>query len=122
FTEAVEGMGPWVLAALIWVTLNLTYYGNSVTFAIRVGLSILLGGLATSALVYLLVERTFRPLFALALAGDVPENSGALSVRSRLMLAWALGADPFLLIIGLTYLGRPGNRPPSAAAVWFLVD
>ena len=45
-----------------------------------------LGGLATSALVYLLVERTLRPLFALALAGDVPEASGALSVRSRLML------------------------------------
>jgi len=33
-----------------------------VTFATRVGLSIVLGGLATSALVYLLVERTFRPL------------------------------------------------------------
>src|SRR3954467_1309582 len=32
FTEAVEGMGPWVLAAVIWVALNLTYYGNSVTF------------------------------------------------------------------------------------------
>src|SRR5436305_342323 len=41
FTEAVEGMGPWVLAAVIWVTLNLAVYGNGVTFAIRVGLSIL---------------------------------------------------------------------------------
>ncbi|MBV9040588.1 MAG: hypothetical protein JOZ68_06270, partial [Acidimicrobiia bacterium] len=89
--EAAEGMVPWVVAAVIWVTLNLAYYGNSSTFAIRVGLSILLGGLATSALVYLLVERTFRPLFALALAGDVPERSGAMSVRARLMLSWALG-------------------------------
>jgi len=122
FTEAVEGMGPWLLAAVLWVVLNLTYYGNSVTFAARVGLSILLGGLATSALVYLLVERTFRPLFALALAGDVPEASGALSVRSRLMLSWALGADLFLIMIGLTYLGRPSGHPPSSAAIWFLVD
>jgi adenylate cyclase len=122
FTEAVEGMGPWLLAAVIWVALNIAYYGNSVTFATRVGLSILLGGLATSALVYLLVERTFRPLFALALAGDVPERSGAMSVRSRLMLAWALGADLFLVMIGLTYLGRPAGHPPSAAAIWFLVD
>jgi adenylate cyclase len=91
-------------------------------YSARVGLSIVLGGLATSALVYLLVERTFRPLFALALAGDVPERSGALSVRSRLMLSWALGADLFLIMIGLTYLGRPASHPPSPAAIWFLVD
>src|SRR5438132_6609126 len=121
-TEAAEGMIPWLIAAVIWPVLNLAYYGNSITFAARVGLSILLGGLATSALVYLLVERTFRPLFALALAGDVPEHSGALSVRSRLMLSWALGADLFLVMIGLTYLGRPAGHPPSPAAIWFLVD
>src|SRR5581483_9899916 len=119
---AAIGMGPWVIAAILWVTLDLTYYGNTAAFAARVGLSILLGGLATSALVYLLVERTFRPLFALALAGDVPEHSGALSVRSRLMLSWALGADLFLVMIGLTYLGRSASNPPSSAAIWFLVD
>ncbi|MBV9412932.1 MAG: adenylate/guanylate cyclase domain-containing protein [Acidimicrobiia bacterium] len=122
FTQAAIGMGPWVLAAILWVILDLTYYGNSAASAARVGLSILLGGLATSALVYLLVERTFRPLFALALAGDVPEHSGALSVRSRLMLSWALGADLFLVMIGLTYLGRSASNPPSSAAIWFLVD
>jgi len=114
-------MVPWVGAAIIWLALNLAYYGNTVSFAARVSLSILLGGLATSALVYLLVERTFRPLFALALAGEVPERSGAMSVRSRLMLAWALGADLFLIMIGLTYLGRPASHPPSTAAIWFLV-
>ena len=122
FTEAAEGMVPWLLAAVIWVTLNLAVYGNNVTSSTRVGLSIVLGGLATSALVYLLVERTFRPLFALALAGEVPERSGAISVRSRLMLSWALGADLFLVMIGLTFLGRPSHHPPSAAAIWFLVD
>lgn len=122
FTEAAEGMVPWVVAAILWSVLNLAYYGTSPAGAAQVGLSILLGGLATSALVYLLVERTFRPLFALALAGDVPENSGALSVRARLMLSWALGADLFLVMIGLTYLGRPASHPPSAAAIWFLVD
>jgi adenylate cyclase len=122
FTEATEGMVPWLVAALIWVVMNLALYGSSVAYSARVGLSIVLGGLATSALVYLLVERTFRPLFALALAGEVPEHSGALSVRSRLMLSWALGADLFLVMIGLTYLGRPASHPPSAAAIWFLVD
>jgi adenylate cyclase len=122
FTEATEGMVPWIVAAVIWVFLNLALYGSGATYALRVGLSILLGGLATSALVYLLVERTFRPLFALALAGDVPERSGALSVRSRLMLSWALGADLFLVMIGLTFFGRPAHHPPSAMSIWFLVD
>jgi len=121
-TEATAGMVPWLVAAMIWLTLNLAVYGNSITSSIRVAVSIVLGGLATSALVYLLVERTFRPLFALALAGDVPERSGAISVRARLMLSWALGADVFLVMIGLTYLGRPASHPPSAAAIWFLVD
>jgi adenylate cyclase len=121
-TEAIEGMAPWVIAAVVWSVLNVLLYGNGAMFAVRVGLSILLGGLATSALVYLLVERTFRPLSALALAGEVPENSGALGVRSRLMLSWALGADLFLVMIGLTFLGRPASHPPSAAAIWFLVD
>jgi adenylate cyclase len=121
-TEATAGMVPWVGAAILWLILNLALYDSSVAYAVRVALSILLGGLATSALVYLLVERTFRPLFALALAGDVPERSGAMSVRSRLMLAWALGADLFLVMIGLTYLGRPAGHPPSPASIWFLVD
>jgi adenylate cyclase len=121
-TEAAEGMGPWLLAAAIWCVVELAYNGTSAMFATRVGLSIVLGGLATSALVYLLVERTFRPLSALALAGEVPEQSGALGVRSRLMLSWALGADLFLVMIGLTFLGRPAGHPPSAAAIWFLVD
>ncbi len=120
-TEAAEGMVPWLVAAVIWIVLDLSY-GNSATFVTRVALSIILGGLATSALVYLLVERTLRPLFALALAGEVPERSGALSVRARLMLSWALGADLFLVMIGLTFLGRPASHPPSAAAIWFLVD
>src|SRR4051812_33542697 len=119
--EAAEGMVPWVGAAVLWCVLNLAFYGNSVAYASRVSISILLGGLATSALVYLLAERALRPLSALVLEGAVPEHSGALSVRSRLMLSWALGADLFLLMIGLTFLGRPANNPPPVTAIWFLV-
>jgi adenylate cyclase len=113
---------PWILAAVIWTVVNVAYHHSTAAFATTSALSILLGGLATSALVYLLVERTLRPIFALALAGQVPERSGSLGVRARLMLSWALGADIFLVMIGLTFLGRPANRPPSAIAIWFLVD
>jgi adenylate cyclase len=121
-TQSIEGMVPWLVAAVLWSVLAQVFYNVGATSVARISLSIFLGGLATSALVYLLVERTIRPLSAIALAGEVPERSGALSVRSRLMLAWALGADLFLVMIGLTYLGRPSGRPPSPAAIWFLVD
>jgi adenylate cyclase len=119
--EAIEGMIPWLGAVLLWTGLNLAYYGNDAAYTARVGLSILLGGLATSALVYLLIERALRPVTTLALAGQVPERSGALGVRARLMLWWALGADIFLVMIAVTFVGRPGNHPPSALAIWFLV-
>ena len=122
-TQAAEGMVPWIGAAVIWTVLGFTYYGNSAAFTARVALSILLGGLASSALVYLFVERAMRPVTALALEVGVPQKgSGALGVRARLMLSWALGADIFLVMIGLTFLGRPASHPPSAGAIWFLVD
>jgi adenylate cyclase len=118
--QAVEGFVPWLGAALIWGLFVTS--ANGVAYSIRVALSIVLGGLATSAIVYLLAERSLRPLFAMTLGGEVPARSGALGVRARLMLSWALGADIFLVMIGLTFLGRPAGKPPSAAAIWFLVD
>jgi adenylate cyclase len=43
-------------------------------------------------------------------------------VKTRLMLSWALGADVFLIMIGLTFYGRPRSQPPNAVSIWFLVD
>src|SRR5947208_5681721 len=120
--EATEGLLPWLVAAAIWGCLNGLYYGNGVTYTLRTALSICLGGLASCAIAYLLAERTLRPVFALALARGVPDRAGSLGVRAKLLLSWVLGCDVFLLSIGLTYLGRPGDQPPSAAAIWFLVD
>jgi adenylate cyclase len=37
------------------------------------------------------------------------------------MVSWAVGADVFLLMIGLTFVGRPVDDPPSAAAIWFII-
>jgi adenylate cyclase len=86
-----------------------------------VSLSILLGGLTACGLTYLLVEWTIRPITARALAGNVPECVIAPGVRTKLLLSWAVGADVFLLIIGLSFVGRPANEPPSAAAIWFII-
>jgi adenylate cyclase len=120
--QALQGMLPWLVAAVLWGLLNGIAYDNGLTYSVRVSLAIVLGGMATCALTFLLTERALRPAFALALAGEVPARSGALGVRPRLMLSWALGADIFLVMIGLTFFGRPADRPPSALAIWFLVD
>jgi adenylate cyclase len=119
---AAQGLAMWLGAALLWGLLDAFYYDNGTGYAIRVSFSIVLGGLTVSALSFLVVERTLRPVVALALKGDVPDRAGALGIKTRLMLSWALGADVFLLMIGLTYYGRPRNQPPSAVAIWSLVD
>jgi adenylate cyclase len=62
-----------------------------------------------------------RPVVALALADNVPERTGAPGVRTKLLLSWAVGADVFLLMIGLSFVGRPASQPPSAAAIWFII-
>lgn len=61
----------------------------------------LLGGLTTSTMLYLLVERVLRPTFAVVLsAGRSPIR--ALGVRSRIALAWWLGSGVPLLGIALS--------------------
>src|SRR5207248_7184925 len=117
---AVQGMVGWVGAAVAWSLLSAAS-DHSAGFIARVAMSILLGGLATSGLVYLLVEWTIRPIVARAFAENVPERTLVPGVRTKLVASWLLGADVFLLMIGLTFVGRPRNQPPSELAVWFII-
>jgi adenylate cyclase len=72
---------------------------------------IVLGSLASSALVYLLTERCLRPLFRKALGSERPPAVKALGVRSRLLVAWALGSGIPLLGIAATPVVRTGSIP-----------
>lgn len=110
----------WVLASLIWGGITLAQH-DSWRYCACVSLSILLGGLTTSGVVYLLVEWTVRPVVAHALAGDAPERAIGPGVRTKLWLSWLIGADVFLLLIGLAVLGRPANQPPSRIDLWFII-
>ena len=116
---AAFSMVGWFGASIIWS--GLTVMAHPAAYVVRVALSILLGGIATSALAYLLVESSLRPLVAVALQKGIPAGARAPGVGTKLVASWAVGADVFLLMIGLTFLGRPAGDPPSAAAVWFIV-
>src|SRR5437773_580603 len=81
---AVQGVLGWVGAAVAWSLLTASGH-HSGSYVARVAMSILLGGLATSGLVYLIVEWTIRPIIARAFADSVPERMLAPGVRTKLI-------------------------------------
>lgn len=117
---AGQGMLGWAGAAVAWTVLTAAGHHDAGYMA-RVAMSILLGGLATSGLVYLIVEWTIRPLVARAFTENVPDRMLAPGVRTKLLASWLIGADVFLLMIGLSFVGRPRSEPPSALAIWFII-
>lgn len=73
--------------------------------------TVLLGGLVSSALQYLVVERLMRPVAALALAGDRPPDDCALGVTTRLTVTWALATGiPLFGIAAFTVESLFGTR------------
>ena len=110
-------MAGWSGVALLWTVLTARDHSVKTRRGWRSASS---GGLATSAITYLIAEWTYRPVTALALAGSVPERSGSPGVRLKLSLRSALGADVFLIMIGLTF-GRPRSEPPAPAGVVYFV-
>ncbi len=90
----------WLLAAVVFVALDLHW---SSRLALVVAVTVVLGGAATCALGYLLGERILRPVAALALAADVPEDVAIPGVATRVLLAWALGTG--VPVLGTTLVG-----------------
>ena len=93
WNHTVVAFGFWLFCALLWSVGAMLFFDATARHALAVGDGILLGGLATCAIAYLLAERTLRPLFVLALeGGESPAECAALGVRRRLLLTWALGS------------------------------
>jgi adenylate cyclase len=87
----------WVLGAAVFVLLNLQY---STRLAISVGETIVLGGITTCALAYLLSERILRRTAARVLAAHPPRPRRALpGIVVRSLLFWALGTG--VPVVGL---------------------
>jgi adenylate cyclase len=97
----------WLLAAVLFAVLNLTWSG---TLALIVGITVLLGGLTTCASSYLLLERVTRPASARALAHGTPDRPVLPGVTTRAMLAWALGGGVPMLGIALIAIVDLGGR------------
>lgn len=95
----------WASAAVIFGVINLVAFDPEL--GERVATTVLLGGVTTSAIAYLLAERVLRPAAARALASDVPDRPVRPGIRGRALLAWIVGTGvPVLglLLVGLSTL------------------
>ncbi len=119
--EAAWTLLFWIGAAVLFGVLNHLDRHNSGVVALRVSATIVLGGLTTAGVTFLLVERALRPVFRRVLANSPPEGIEAMSIRTRLLVSWALGSAIPLCIIALSFIGG-GNRRTSElrVAVWAL--
>jgi adenylate cyclase len=96
----------WALAALVFGLIQLDY---SFKLGVTVFDSVLLGGVTTCALGYLLTESIWRPVVARALAGDPPSRPVTPGIRARLTMAWALATGvPLIGIFAVASSGLLG--------------
>jgi len=102
----------WLAGAALFALFNALLV--SLAFGLLVAVTIVLGGLTTSALVYLLIERIDRPITARALAATPAPDPKGPGIRTRLIAACSLGTGvPLLgaLAIGIVGIAKPGANP-----------
>jgi adenylate cyclase len=101
--EAARSSAAWAVGAAFFAAFTVVVDGLGAD-AIRVGLTIIDGGLITCAVVFLLFERALRPAFVHALGGGSPPKVIGVGVKPRLLLTWALGsAVPLFGLAALPY-------------------
>ena len=88
---------------------------------VRVVEGTLIGGVTTCALAYLLIERSFRPLFAHVLDGMPDRRPRTPGIRMRLLLTWAIGSGVPLLAMALVLFLDGDEIRPEALAMLSLV-
>jgi adenylate cyclase len=118
--QAAWSFADWLVSAVVFAIFNLVALHNGVQATLRIFGGIIIGGLATSGLNYLVVERNLRPLFA-AVLSDTTRLRPVVRIRTRLLLSWALGSGLAMVAIIVGPLGMPAAvRSRLVAAGVFL--
>ena len=106
---AIEA-GLWGAVAVEFFLINLSFNDFVAVAAL---LSVLLGGLVTSSITYLLVERLNRDATERALESGVPERLRGPAIGCRLLLTWAASSAVPLIAVALVGLSAHSDNPPS---------
>ena len=100
----------------------LTWSLGSAEDALGVALAILLGGLTTVGLTYLIAEWVGRPVMTLALNATPPQGRLPTTVLTRLVLTWALASGvPLLAVLLVLVPPDLGTRDPGPGLVLLAV-
>ena len=118
--QALRPLLVWVIAAFFYAGITALFGASFITVA-RVVEGTLLGGVTTCALAYLLIERSFRPLFAHVLDRVPDRRPRTPGIRLRLLLTWAVGSGVPLLALALVLFLDGNEIPPNALAMLSLV-
>lgn len=102
---AAIGLAFWIGATVVFGTVN-AFQGEAALEVLRIMTGTVLGGLSTSALTFLVLERALRPVFARALEAGIPTHTRTVGIRPKLVLSWALGSGIPLLAIATSPIGR----------------
>ena len=102
--NAGVSMAGWAFGAVLFPVYNALRLESGFAEALALGLSVALGGLATTGLVYLLTERAGRPVLARVFLDAPPERVRGVAVGPRLLLSWGLSAGAPLLMIAAVLL------------------
>ncbi len=98
-----------VIVATLWATAATVFFALNAPFSLEVAgnaaVAIVLGGLVTCALGYLIGERRIRPIIAMALASGIPPRPQLPGVAARALLSWTLGTGAVLLGLALIAVG-----------------
>jgi adenylate cyclase len=100
FLLARLSFATWIVAAVFFTAVSIPF-GHELSHFVKIGGTILIGGLVSCTISFLLVERAMRPVFAEALADGHVDRTLALGVRPRLVLSWALGSGIVLLSLAV---------------------
>ena len=113
--QTVINFSMWVGALVVFVSINAKFGWQS---ASDVASTILLGGISTCGLTYLAAERILRPINTVAFEDGSPEGCYVPGVKSRLMIAWAVGTGIPLVGVLLMGLDRHGRQLSIGALVF----
>jgi adenylate cyclase len=111
FNQTMLSVYAWAGSALFFAILNGFY---SVALGAQLGIAILLGGITTCGMLYLLAEKAFHPITVRALSANVPREPALPGVDARMILAFVVSAGAPL--VALAALGAAALCEGGVAA------
>lgn len=114
--QAAINFAMWMGSELVFIPINVHYGLQS---ELDIASTIFDGAITTCGLTYLLAERILRPIHELAFEDALPINRYVPGVKSRILLAWAVGTGVPLVGVFMMTINH-GNRPIPWAGVAFL--